>query len=44
MLDRWFTDFKHIVKEYEIDLKNIYNMDEIGLLIIMQVSFLLTLT
>jgi len=30
MLDRWFTEFKYIIEEYEIDPKNIYNMDETG--------------
>jgi len=27
---RWFNEFKCVVGEYEVDMKNIYNMDEMG--------------
>jgi DDE superfamily endonuclease len=29
-LTRWFEDWEQIIKEYEIDTENLYNMDESG--------------
>src|SRR5438105_4174353 len=29
-LMRWFNEFKRVVEEYKVDVKNIYNMDEMG--------------
>ena len=30
MLERWFGEFKCVVKEYGVNPENIYNMDETG--------------
>ena len=35
MLDKWFAEFKRIVEEYKTDPKNMYKMDETGLLNVM---------
>jgi len=41
-LKPWFDEFKHVIDEYKVDIKNIYNMDETGFNIgVMQASLII---